>query len=227
MKTEKVTIKSEVVFSDDLLHRYSLRKVWEPDKPEALVISIIPSNLYNETSDLTTMLIMNNVSHLGFGSFTLCNLFSLCGIDLKKCKDVKGLTNSDNNDMIASCLKRITKNEDNTIIIAWGKVGQTKRNQKREDEVLELIKPYFERTRVIGDENGRFFLHPLTPAIRDHWTLRSWDDYQEYMDEQRKVIEQTEKKKLRKNPKVKSETSKIETTTSLPVTQVEDTISVA
>ena len=43
MITDKLTMKTETVFSDDRLNRYLLRKEWDNKKPRAAIIMTNPS----------------------------------------------------------------------------------------------------------------------------------------------------------------------------------------
>lgn len=56
MINEKVTMKSEAVFSDDKNHRYLLRKEWDKAKDRACVLMINPSSADGIVIDLTTQL---------------------------------------------------------------------------------------------------------------------------------------------------------------------------
>lgn len=167
--TEKATIKCEAVFSDDSQHRYSMTKIWDKSLPVANVITIAPSEDYNVTSDLTTSLITNNVSMLGFGGFTLTNLISKVGANIKKVKGTKNLWDSETDRIIIESAQKADK-----IILAWGKFTETRKKfAEREETVMTLLQPFEDKTYQITDGNERDFLHPLTPAIRQGWVLKA------------------------------------------------------
>ena len=168
MTIEKVTIKCEAVFSDDSQHRYALSKIWDKALPQANVITIAPSEDYNVASDLTTNIISNNIHLLGMGGFTLTNLISKIGVDVKKVKDTKNLWNDETDKYITDIAEKADK-----IILAWGKFCSTHNSfGKREEEILKLLKPFKDKVYQICDESGREFLHPLTPAVRNGFTLK-------------------------------------------------------
>ena len=68
MITDKLTMKTETVFSDDRLNRYLLRKEWDNKKPRATIIMTNPSFADLLTLDYTTLYILNNISQLDFGA---------------------------------------------------------------------------------------------------------------------------------------------------------------
>lgn len=76
MLEETTIIKSKAIFSDDKEHRLLLRKEWNNEKPSAMVIMINPNTADTVNFDMTTMLVLNNVSKLGFGSVNIVNLYS-------------------------------------------------------------------------------------------------------------------------------------------------------
>ena len=71
MLEETTIIRSKAIFSDDKEHRLLLRKEWNSEKPSAMVIMINPNTANTVNFDMTTMLVLNNVSKLGFGSCSL------------------------------------------------------------------------------------------------------------------------------------------------------------
>ena len=76
MLEETTIIKSKAIFSDNKEHRLLLRKEWNSEKPSAMVIMINPNTADTVNFDMTTMLVLNNVSKLGFGSVNIVNLYS-------------------------------------------------------------------------------------------------------------------------------------------------------
>ena len=75
MKSETSTIKCKAIFSDDKSHRMLLRHEWEKGGKSAMIIMINPNTAYTLCMDLTTMLTINNLSKLGFGSVNIVNLY--------------------------------------------------------------------------------------------------------------------------------------------------------
>ena len=71
MHTEKATVKTEAVFSEDRRHRYLLRKEWDAKRPKATIIMTNPSTADMLMMDYTTLYIMNNIVRLDFGSIDI------------------------------------------------------------------------------------------------------------------------------------------------------------
>ena len=76
MRTDTTILKNKAMFSDDGKHRFLLRREWDKDKKSAMVIMINPNTADTLNVDLTTMLTINNLSNLGFGSVNIVNLYS-------------------------------------------------------------------------------------------------------------------------------------------------------
>lgn len=76
MLEETTIIKSKAIFSDDKEHRLLLRKEWDSEKQTAMVIMINPNTADTVNFDMTTMLVINNLHKLGFGSVNIVNLYS-------------------------------------------------------------------------------------------------------------------------------------------------------
>lgn len=56
------------MFSDDGQHRFLLRKEWNNQKKSAMIIMINPNTADTVNMDLTTVLTINNLNKLGFGT---------------------------------------------------------------------------------------------------------------------------------------------------------------
>ena len=167
MITEKTNIIIESVFDDkEKKHRYSTSKIWDDKLPQAAVISIAPSSDYGISADLTSQLIQNNLNGLGFGGFTLTNLFSLVGCDFKKLKITEGLYNKDTDKAILSSCSA------DVIIICWGGTSaKSKVIAKRAEEVIKMISkgrkcnPAHNLKRVVGQGAN---------SIREYQNGRDW-----------------------------------------------------
>ena len=68
MITDKLTLRTETVFSEDRSRRYLLRKEWDSKKPKATIIMTNPSAADLVAIDYTTLYILNNISKLNFGA---------------------------------------------------------------------------------------------------------------------------------------------------------------
>ncbi len=166
MLNEKVTIRSEAVFSEDRRHRYLLFQEWDKSKPKAAIIMITAGMANGIYSDLTTMLCKNNAAELGFGSLYIVNLFSRTDIMTKGRKDIKSLYDEQTDNYI-----QIAGEKADTIILAWG-ASSTEKVKQRQQEVLQILKPYQGKFRMIVDEQNREYVHPLCPSVRNGWDLK-------------------------------------------------------
>lgn len=173
MPIEVANLKLKSIFSDDSQHRYQMSKIWDKNLPQANIITIAPSECHNVVSDLTTNIITNNLHMLGFGGYTMTNLISKIGVDVKKIKNTKDLWNNETNKHILSCAETADK-----IIVAWGSFAHTRKQfAEREKQVLELLKPYHDKVYQITDGGERKFLHPLTPIVRNGFFLEHMNDF--------------------------------------------------
>ena len=168
MKTQTTQIKSKALFSDDGLHRLLLRKEWDKNKKTAMIITINPNTADTLNMDLTTMLVINNLNKLGFGSVNIVNLYS-------KIMPKLSLRFNSDDDLIDSETDTIIEQYaamSNAIIIAWGSVGNnSQRVRDRQTELLEMLSKHENKLYQIG-ENG---YHPLTPAVRNEWELEPYN----------------------------------------------------
>ena len=168
MLEEIIIIKSKAIFSDDKEHRLLLRKEWNSEKPSAMVIMINPNTADTVNFDMTTMLVINNLHKLGFGSVNIVNLYSR--IMEKLCLRFNGDDELIDNEADAVIEQYAAMSD--AIIIAWGTVGKnTLRVRKRQKYLLEMIRQHANKMYQIG-QNA---CHPLTPAVRREWVLEHYE----------------------------------------------------
>jgi hypothetical protein len=174
MITEKTNIKCESVFDDAHTHRYLWKRVWQKEKPLAAVICLQPSLSDNIIQDTTTALIVNNIARLDtYGGVVILNLYSMLTNKLSfRFNSDEELSHKENDDYIVKAAQ-----ECDTIVLAWGKGGNTnERIAKRAEQVIQMLLPYEDKLYVITD-GERSFLHPLTPQIRQSWELVKFDPH--------------------------------------------------
>lgn len=171
MLTEKNTMKTETIFSDDRRHRYLLRKEWEPKKPKATIIMTNPSTADIAMMDYTTLYIINNLVRLDFGAVDIVNMVSKTTTKLQVKEDVDDKLDKENLDQI---LKSAEKSDN--IIVAWGKLGENnKKVRDLQDSLLGHLKAYKDKLYVIADSQGNSGFHPLAPQIRFTWVLKKYE----------------------------------------------------
>lgn len=119
MITDKLTMRTGTVFSDDRLNRYLLRKEWDNKKPRATIIMTNPSFADLLTLDYTTLYILNNISKLDFGAVDIVNMSSRITTKL----NVKEEQNVEIETTNAEFITKYAERSD-IVIIAWGKLGE-------------------------------------------------------------------------------------------------------
>ena len=168
MVTDKATMKTETIFSDDRSHRYLLRKEWDAKKPKATIIMTNPSTADILMMDYTTLYIINNLVRLNFGAVDIVNLVSKPTTKLQVKQDMDDTMDSVNLDYIVKSAEK----SDN-IIIAWGKLGENnKKVRDLQDDLLKHLKPFKEKLYEIADGHGHSGFHPLAPQVRFVWVLK-------------------------------------------------------
>ena len=186
MFTEKATIKCEAVFSDDHMHRFLWKRVWEKTKPIATVIMLNPCESDGIITDTTTSLVINNVARLeeGFGGVAIVNLYSMLTSKLNfKWNADSDLNHEENDGYIMKAAEEASK-----VILAWGRAEDTnKRVEERAGELIKKLSKYEDKLYVISDGTGRYGMHPLTPALRNRWLLESYEVAKEKRKEQEKA----------------------------------------
>ena len=164
MKEMTSTLITEAVFSDDGGKRYSLRKCWSVTKPMLTVVMLAPSQASDVSMDTTTQLVVNNVSRLGYGGVTIVNLFArLNDFMLREAED-EDVENLEA--VVRACA------ECETIVYAPG-TGKIRNKvfQKRQEQILNAIRPYEDKLHCLCNEKGEGRLqHPLSPVVRE-WHL--------------------------------------------------------
>ena len=168
MKVEKTILKTEAIFSDDRKQRYMLRKEWDKSKDKATVIMISPSSADSIVIDLTTQLVINNLSQLGFGSVDIVNLYSIVGKLTVKGEDEE--TKIENIKSIMQSADKSTK-----IILAYGAIGNSNKTvAKRIKELTASLTSYGEKLVFLTDIDEEKLYHPLVPSLRNKWYLKSF-----------------------------------------------------
>lgn len=164
MKTETTTIKSKAIFSDNGEHRLLLHREWDKNGKTAMIIMINPNTADTLCMDMTTMLVLNNLYKLGFGSINIANLYSRITPKLS-------LRFNSDDDLIAKECDEIIEQyaaTSDAIIIAWGSLGNTsERVRERQADILERLSKFRNKLYQIGEQG----YHPLTPAVRSQWDL--------------------------------------------------------
>ena len=164
MKEIISNLRTEIVASDCGAFRYSLRKIWDEQKPSLAILMICPSSSGEVAVDTSTMLTLGNCYRLGYGSVTILNLFSKVNdFDLK-----------DPNETDEENLQAILKSAGSVDCFVLGAgTGKAKNKvfQQRLEQVLTVLRPYEDKLHCLCDKDGGSRgLHPLSPRLRQ-WCL--------------------------------------------------------
>ena len=171
MITETSTISITATFNEERTHRYTLRREWDSTKKSACIIMSNSSNADVMRGDLTSLLIQNNLSALGYGAVIAVNLFSYrcTKLDLSKDVDITELTNTDNEQQIVQAVK-----DSDITILAIGTLCKTyKRAVPYQNRLHDLLRDYQDKVHVIAAPCGTEGLHPLSGKLRadGSWSL--------------------------------------------------------
>ena len=166
MIIEKSVMKTEAKFSDDKEYRYILSKEWNNKKPRAMVVMTNPSSAGEVALDLTTLYTINNLVALDYGAVDIVNIYPKITQKLKVDDvDLREIEISDK--IIVETAEKV-----DSVIIAWGRVGEkSKAIEKRQNELLEKLQVFKDKLFIIGDGKGNELFHPLAPHIRFRWEL--------------------------------------------------------
>ncbi len=163
MKEIISNLRTEIIASDDGAYRYSLRKIWDEQKPSLAILMICPSSSGEVAVDTSTMLTLGNCYRLGYGSVTIVNLFSKVNdFDLK-----------DANESDEENLQAILKAAESDCFVLGAGTGKAKNKvfQQRLEQVLTALRPYEDKLHCLCDKDGGSRgLHPLSPRVRE-WHL--------------------------------------------------------
>lgn len=166
MIIEKSVMKTEVKYSEDRKYKYLTLKEWNNKKPRAMVVMTNPSSAGEVVLDLTTLYTINNLVALDYGAVDIVNIYPKITQKLKVDDvDLKEIGISDQ--LIVEKAEKV-----DSVIIAWGRVGEKSKSiEKRQSELLEKLQVFKDKLFIIGDGKGNELFHPLAPHIRFHWEL--------------------------------------------------------
>lgn len=163
----KSTMRSEAIFSEDNKHRLLLKKVWNAKQPMATVITKFPNYSGVVKVDLTTQLIVNNLSDL-YGSVYLMNLFT----NIEMSKDMEEVEDLITEESDKYLLQTIEDSED--VIIAWGSTS-SKIFTHRIKAVNKMLEAHPDKVRVLLNPKTKQISHPLNPKARSIWMVEKLD----------------------------------------------------
>lgn len=124
-------IDQSATISADGKYRYILRRCWDNEKPSLAYIMLNPSTADGSQDDPTIRKCVGFAERLGYGSFSIVNLFAYRATDPKELKTIADPEGPGNNAII----KNVCSAAD-FVIAAWGVHGGLR---KRDTEVIKLL----------------------------------------------------------------------------------------
>ena len=143
---QESTIKRHALLSKDKKYRYSLKRIWNNDKPIVLFIMLNPSLADNYKDDPTIRRLIKFAKLYGYGGFYVGNLFSYITSYPKELLD-KDLMFSKKNIHEIKKMTGLTKD----VVYGWG-------NSFEEPEWLKQI---ISNPKCFGKNKNKTPKHPL------------------------------------------------------------------
>jgi hypothetical protein len=149
-KEQKIFIDSGADFSFDRQYRYSLRRIWDADKPLVMFIGLNPSTANETEADPTIESVERIARHNGYGGLYMMNCWAFVATEPKDLKH-NPMSDQINNDLLTFISLRCKD-----VVFAWGafkiipKLGRDK----------ELI-AMFPNALCIGRNGNGSPKHPL------------------------------------------------------------------
>ena len=181
MITEKNTLKSELIYSDDKAKRYSLYLEWQKQGKKATVIMVSAGSTNGIVFDHTTSCVVDNLIRLDYGAVRIVNLFASIG-------DGKAIIEkSDDEENLAYIKKAVADTDMVVYAVGTGHINN-KSFLKRQSQVLGVLTECADKLYCIADWSGRKFYHPLCPKVRK-WNIQPFK-ISELMKEENKSSEE-------------------------------------
>ena len=133
---QKDDAKSMALYSDCLLYRYILKRIWDIDGQKVHFIMLNPSRATEVKNDATVERCERRARALGFGAFCVTNIFAWRDTDPKKMRAASDPVGPYNDQAIQHGCDWA-----DTIIAAWGTHGEhLKRGSRVKDILLQTQK---------------------------------------------------------------------------------------
>ena len=144
----KDIIEWGAVFSDNRKYRYSLRRIWDRNKPMIMFIGLNPSTANETTDDPTIRRVIRFAKDWGYGGVYMTNLFGIISSNPKILKTDNNPI-GENDIWLGNISKLCTE-----IVFAWGNFEEA---IERGKEVTKM----FPNAKVLGKNKNGSPKHPL------------------------------------------------------------------
>ena len=162
----KTTMKSEVTYSEDHVHRLLLKKEWNAKLPKATVITKYPRHQGDVKIDTSTMLIINALYDMGYGTAYLSNLFTHTQL-VDSIDEIEEIIHPEADDYLLKAVK-----DSEIVILAWGS-SSSKIIDYRIQELSQLLDAQSTKVSKLINPETKIISHPLNPKSRAFWVLES------------------------------------------------------
>ena len=152
-------------YSQDMLYRYRLSRVWDASLPRCVFLMLNPSTATEEVLDPTVTRCMKYAQRWGFGACEVVNLFSYRATDPSELRKVREPVGMGNDHAIISAAT-----SSDLVIVAWGVHGAFK---ERERAVVSRLEKDGVELYCLGMTKSGAPRHPLylhSTAAPEIWT---------------------------------------------------------
>jgi len=154
MRTEQlVDRRAWATYDSSKRYRYTLGRMWNPDKPRCAFIMLNPSTATEFILDPTVNRCVGYAKAWGYGSLEVGNLFALRSTDPKRLYEVRDPVGPDNDVALVSIVRCAE-----LVIAAWGAHGEL---AARAIEVSTLLREAGVELQCLGQTRSGEPLHPL------------------------------------------------------------------
>lgn len=154
-------ISVKAVFSENEKYRYMLSKVWDENKPKAVMIGINPSKATHLKGDNTATNAMNYFIDNGYGTMIIVNLFAFMSTKIEGLSKREKLYEDLNNDYIKKACE-----EADMVLVAW---GYGKEHSDRKQEVVKILNQYRHKVKCFKTKANKKPCH--LRVICEDWEI--------------------------------------------------------
>jgi len=127
-----ILLESGAEFSPDRIHRYSLWRIWDREKPYAAFVGLNPSTADEQKNDPTVRRCINYARDWGYGGLIMLNIFAYRSTDPGNLYTASDPVGPENDSFIGNVSSRA-----GVTVAAWGNHGDF---LNRGREVMTLLK---------------------------------------------------------------------------------------
>lgn len=155
-----LSIPSGAIFSNDRQYRYALWRIWNPNRPLLMQVSLNPSDANEKRNDPTITRGVVRADRNSFGGFLMSNLYSLVSTDPKKLLDSTIDAIGELTDYYIKKMVELSERQ----LCGW---GSFKPVVNRADDVYKMLtNPYCLGTNADGQPKHPLYISYETEMIK-------------------------------------------------------------